>query len=199
LKQVYVAGGDRVEVVSSYAYITTGSALAIYDVSNPSSPVLRGSVTIPNGARELAVAGNTAYVGNLSAVYCVDVTNRASPRIVGSVAAVATDIALAGTKLYALSGTQFKVIDVANPAAPRVVGIGSGFLTSWGIEAVGSQVFVASTEGREVVVFDVANPAQPVLRQVLPVPGDVWSITKTPSFVYVGDRTATVNVVSVGS
>lgn len=199
LSQVYVAGGDRVEVAGSYAYVTTGSALAIYDVANPSSPQLRGSVSIPNGARELVVGGNTAYVGNLSAVYSVDVTNRASPRVVGSVAAVATDLALSGTNLYALSGTQFKVVDVSNPAAPRVRGTGSGFQTSWAIEAVGSRVFIASTAGREVVVFDATNPAQPVRLDALPVPGDVWSIAKTASFVYVGDRTATVNVVSVGS
>jgi hypothetical protein len=199
VSQVYVAGGDRVEVAGSYAYLTTGSALAIYDVGNPSSPQLRGSVTIPNGARELVVSGNTAYVGNLSAVYSVDVTNRASPRIVGSVAAVATDLALSGTKLFALSATQFKVIDVANPAAPHVLGSGSGFATAWGIEAVGSQVFVASTAGREVVVFDVMDPALPMLTDAIPVPGDVWSIGKAASFVYVGDPTATVNVISVGS
>jgi hypothetical protein len=117
---------------------------------------------------------------------------------VGSVAAIATDLAVAGTKLYALSGTQFKIIDVSNPAAPLVLGTGSGFSTSWGIEVVGSRVFLASTAGREVVVFDVANPAQPRLLEAYPVPGDVWSITKTPGFVYVGDRTATVDVLSVG-
>jgi hypothetical protein len=199
LSQVYVAGGDRVEVAGSYAYLTTGSALAIYDVANPASPVLRGSVTIPNGARELVVSGNTAYVGNLSAVYSVDVTNRASPRIVGSVAAVATDLAISGTKLFALSGTQFKVIDVANPAAPRVLGSGSGFSTAWGLEAIGSLVFVASTEGREVVVFDVTDPAQPLLIEAHPVPGDVWSISKTPNFVYAGDPVATLDILRVGS
>jgi hypothetical protein len=199
VSQVYVAAGDRVEVVSPYAYVTTGASLAIYDVSNPAAPQLRGSVGIPNGARELAVAGSYAYVGNLSAVYTVDVANRASPRIVGSVAAVATDLALSGTKLYALSGTQFKVVDVSSPTAPRVVGTGSGFLTGWGIEAVGSRVFVASTEGREVIVFDGADPARPTLVDRVAVPGDVWSIAKTPGFLYVGDRTATVNVLSVGS
>jgi hypothetical protein len=198
VSQVYGAGGDRVEVAGTYAYVTTGTALAIYDVANPAAPQLRGSVTIPNGARELAVSGNTAYVGNLSTVSCVDVSNRASPRIVGSVAAIATDLAVVGTKLYALSGTQFKIIDVSNPAAPLVLGTGSGFATSWGIEVVGSRVFLASTAGREVVVFDVANPAQPRLLEAYPVPGDVWSITKTPGFVYVGDRTATVDVLSVG-
>jgi len=198
VSQVYGAGGDRVEVAGTYAYVTTGSALAIYDVANPAAPQLRGSVTIPNGARELAVSGNTAYVGNLSTVHCVDVGNRASPRIVGSLAAIATDLAVAGTKLYALSGTQFRVIDVSNPAAPVVLGTGSGFATSWGIEVVGSQVFLASTAGREIVVFDVANPAQPRLLEGYPVPGGIWSITKTPGFVYAGDRTATVDVLSVG-
>jgi hypothetical protein len=199
LSQVYVAGGDRVEVAGSYAYLTTGSALAIYDIANPSSPQLRGSVTIPNGARELVVAGNTAYVGNLSAIYSVDVTNRASPRIVGSVAAVSTDLALEGTHLYTLSGTQFKIVDVSNPAAPRLLGTGGGFLTAWAIEAVGSRVFVASTEGREVVVFDVADPTRPALVDAHPVAGDVWSACKVPGFVYVGDRTATVDVVRIGS
>jgi hypothetical protein len=197
--QVYVAGGDRVEVAGSYAYVTTGSSLAIYDVGNPNSPSLRGTVSIPNGARELAVAGNTAYVGNLSTVYAVDVSNRSSPRIIDSVAAVTTDLALSGSKLFALSGTQFKVIDAANPAALRVLGTGSGFAAAWGIEASGSQVFVASTSARTLSVFDVSNPAQPALVDIHPVPGDIWSLCKSPGFVYAGDRTATVDVLAIGS
>jgi hypothetical protein len=71
--------------------------------------------------------------------------------------------------------------------------------TAWGIEAVGNLAFVASTQGREVVVFDVSNPALPALLDVHPVPGDVWSMAKSSSFVYVGDPTATLDVLSVGS
>ena len=44
-----LTGASSITLVGNYAYLTTGSALAIYDVSNPLAPQLRGSVTIPNG------------------------------------------------------------------------------------------------------------------------------------------------------
>jgi len=59
-------------------------------------------------------------------------------------------------------------------------------------------VFVASTESREVAVFDVSDATKPALLTSHPVPGDVWSICKAGSHVYVGDRTATVDVIRIG-
>ena len=77
----------------SYAYVTgQGSdSLVVVDVSDPASPVIRGSVvssSFLSGAKvAVAVSGSYAYMTahNLHSLVVVDVSNPASPVIRGSV------------------------------------------------------------------------------------------------------------------
>ena len=81
-----------VAVSSSYAYVTGyGShSLVVIDVSNPASPVIRGSVVSSSlmlHARGVAVSGSYAYVTGCysDSLVVVDVSNPLSPVIRGSV------------------------------------------------------------------------------------------------------------------
>ena len=81
-----------VAVSGSYAYVTgSGShSLVVIDVSNPASPVIRGSVVSSSlmlHAGSVAVSGSYAYVTAAwsDSLVVIDVSNPASPVIRGSV------------------------------------------------------------------------------------------------------------------
>ena len=82
-----------VAVSGSYAYVTAMSSdsLVVLDISNPASPVIRGSVvssSFLSGAKvAVAVSGSYAYMTghNSNSLVVVDVSNPASPVIRGSV------------------------------------------------------------------------------------------------------------------
>jgi len=62
------------------------SGLQVIDVSNPSSPVLIGSVDTPGFARGVTVTGDTAYVADWSnGLQVIDVSNPSSPVLIGLV------------------------------------------------------------------------------------------------------------------
>ena len=52
-----------VSISGNYAYVADyKTGLVIVDISNPSSPVLKGGYDTPGGAHGVAVSGNYAYV-----------------------------------------------------------------------------------------------------------------------------------------
>ena len=79
-------------VSGSYAYVAArfSNSLVVVDISNPASPVIRGSVvssSLLNAARDIAVSGSYAYVTaqNSNSLVVVDISNPVSPVIRGSV------------------------------------------------------------------------------------------------------------------
>jgi hypothetical protein len=60
----------------------------VVDVSNPTAPVVVGSVAVGTGPYSVYVAGRYAYTANLNAatISVVDVSNPTAPVVVGSVA-----------------------------------------------------------------------------------------------------------------
>ena len=92
LARVLCTQAIAVAVSGSYAYVAGYGchSLVVIDVSNPASPIIRGSVvssSLMNSARCVAVSGSYAYVtGHLSnSLVVVDVSNPLSPVIRGSV------------------------------------------------------------------------------------------------------------------
>jgi hypothetical protein len=53
---------EAVAVEGNYAYIGEGGALTILDISNPSQPVRKGRVPLPDTVLDVYVVNSTAYV-----------------------------------------------------------------------------------------------------------------------------------------
>lgn len=72
------------EVNSSYAYITDGSSMKVVDITDPSTPVLKGSLTTASSFK-VAVAGKYAYVSEFGVsdpyVDIVNIENPANPTL----------------------------------------------------------------------------------------------------------------------
>lgn len=85
------SGGNHMHIRSTRAYVTDDEGLKIYDLSQPGSPALLGSVTLPGNTHWVTVVGDYAYITAtppssspfVSKFHTVDISNPAMPLHVG--------------------------------------------------------------------------------------------------------------------
>ena len=112
-------------------------------------------------------------------------------------------MALAGSRLYAVDGLQLKIIDVTTPAAPILLSTTTGY-GAQAVAASGTIVYLATPGAGHgdpsagVRAVDVSNPAQPRVLQQLVVPGTTRTLANDPAFLYAGDASGIVDLISVG-
>jgi hypothetical protein len=113
---------------AGYAYVADETAVRAVDVSNPATPVLRGSVAIT--ATAIALAGTRVYAVDGLQLKILDVSSPAAPSLLSATAgygaqavdATGTTVMLATPAVSHLdtSGGVF-VLDASSPTAPRLV------------------------------------------------------------------------------
>jgi hypothetical protein len=205
-------------VSGNYAYVasTLSQALEIVDVTNPATPVHKGS--LQNGTAYLAspvsvfVSGTLAFVGCTGGLEIADISNPAAPVHVGSLLngvggallSNVTSIFVLGNYAYLTNSdvNALEIVNVANPAAPvhkgkLVDGAGSApFLK--GAESVyvaGSYAYVASSLSGALEIINVSNPALPVHKGALkdgggivpPYLGSAWSVFVSGNYAFVAN------------
>ena len=161
-----------VAVANSHIFIADVSGgMKVFDISDPTSPVLADSLAWDYPAVGIGVAGSHAYVGcgwfgDAGSLEIVDIVDPANLVPVGTLpfpAEFAMDIAIEGTIVYLANGRHgLQIVDAADPTAPRIVGE---------LETPGDAVRVALSEAYALVaddvgglqVIDVADPAEPRL------------------------------------
>lgn len=170
--------GDNIGTVAvdgTKGVINEGTSLRVVDVSNPSSPVFRGSValgTVPSG---VFVAGNYAYVAGYTGPFSVvDIADLDAPSISGVLDWEAWKNAAwvrrGGDFAYLGVCETVEVIDVRNKTAPsRVRSLGGMGACVESITGDGGYLYVV-TDGQttRVRIYSLANPASPVLLSTIP-------------------------------
>lgn len=174
---------SAIEVSEGHLFTTTityfdPSSLRVYDLSDPLSPVLIGSASVPGKSTDLAVDGDLAFVvstdagvGPVGGLHVFDVGNPAEPTLIGSLETpkYAGAIALEGAIAYVADSDLLRIVDVSVPSQPIQVG-------EIRIEGVWPEVIdVAVSDGFALVadsvhgvtfyqfvhVIDVSDPADP--------------------------------------
>jgi hypothetical protein len=175
LSRVDMPFATAVVAQGNFAYVgtsTNGGILSVIDVSNPSTPVVRGSVTTSK-IMKLALHGNVVFVADEAAfdvagLRIVDISNPDAPLQVAHYTGCesVSDLALnaAGTIAYLGCNDGLHVVNVANPSAPVALGTFARTISSTPtVEVQGTRVFLGSSDPVGVVEIDVSNPALPVL------------------------------------
>jgi hypothetical protein len=204
VKQIYLPGGDEVEVVGTRLYVTTGSQLRVFDIGSPANPVARGSVTISGGARDLAVSGTWAYVGNNTSLAAVDAANPSSPYVAGTLSGTSAALAVDGSRLYRISGGSLQVVSVSNPRSPQLLGSGEGYSAS-GVAARNGTAYLASpqvdiSDGEGgLYVCDVSIPAAQQLQSQAPAGVGNADVSSDGTLALVASRETGLHVVDVTS
>lgn len=173
-------------VSGSYAYVTTYTGtrdgwLRIVDITNPSSPALRGSYNVPGDAWAVTVSGNTAYVadGVGGGLQMVNVTNKASPTFLGSYKPTGMngyDVEVAGTTAYVADhGAGLRILNVSNPASPSQLAISDSGWPAAAVQVVGTRAYVVD-DNKGLRILNVTTPATPTVLGSYQRPGIVWDV-----------------------
>lgn len=146
-EDVYVSGKYLYVAVDK---VTTTGTLRIYDISSSTHAVLVGSVSTPDSAKGIKVAGKYAYVTSLGgSLTVVDVSTPSNPSVVATLSLTgnAFDLAAAGKYLYVATGSGgLNVIDVegADVSTASVGDVAANHLTVWENADVGDLLNVGT-------------------------------------------------------
>jgi hypothetical protein len=101
-------------------YVASDSALYIFDVSNPSKPVLLSSISVP--AKDVLVRNDTAYIATGSTLTIFDVSDSSSPKQLGYVwTRGANGVDVVGNIAYVAGELGLYSVDVTDPSNLRLL------------------------------------------------------------------------------
>jgi hypothetical protein len=192
-------------VSGNLAYLTWMKNLQIWDISDPSNPILRSMP--PLKADKVQIANGQPYISYRSdpnerpgGLWVLDVSDPTQPIVRSSYTRFdVTRVAVpAGGNLGYVVGDKFQVLDLTNPISPTLRGSYAEANTSewvryqWNkpLYVAGTRVYATSTyrtaaDQDELRIFDVANPDAPVLRSSTPVSGTISAIVVENNLAYV--------------
>ncbi len=157
---------DVVRVLGGYAYIAAGRTLTIHDVSDPTTPEIRGSYTFPEEIWGFRIQGARVYVGaNFFGLGILDVSDAESPTLVSSfeTGGQTKNGAAFGNRVAIIDHMEGLVLvdfDPSNPSRPLAVS--SFFVDGYARDVVtaGSIAYVVDSPSG-LYLFDLAKPGPP--------------------------------------
>jgi hypothetical protein len=146
-------------------YDTDSLGLRIYDISNPASIALTGTLTSPSPAYGMVIGGNTLYQTTLyNGLRVINVTNRTAPQVVGAytenLPEFGKDVTLQGGFAYLADYDGLRIYDVTSPQQP--VQVGQIYLGSTLSAAVWGQYAYLGTQGNGLYIVNISNPYNPM-------------------------------------
>jgi hypothetical protein len=185
----------------NHLYLGLTNSLDVFDVTNPTAPVLNVALSLP--VVSLARSGNTLYAGTFNnQLVTLDITNPAQPQILTSFALgdVPVRIRVFGNLLLVADATAgLLVYNISTPTSPVLLSQVTGFASTNDVTMTGTIAFVAA-DVNGLAIIDLSKPAQPqVLSQTLlsridpfynePPPNQGLSLGLYNGLVYVGTFT----------
>lgn len=122
-----------VAVQGNYAYMAFGNngILAVYDITNFSAPLLKGSLAMPavsfNTVGDIELHDNYAYLSGFDSLYVVNVSNPLSPVLANVIPVAHTeftgaeDMAVEGNSLFIKTPFTIEVYDITSATAPALI------------------------------------------------------------------------------
>jgi hypothetical protein len=185
----------------NYLYMGLTNSLDVFDITDPISPALATTVSLP--VVSLARSGNTLYAGTFdNRLVMLDITNPAQPQILTSMALGDLPIRarVFGNLLLVADATAGLLIyNISTPTSPVLLSQVTGFASVNDVTLSGTTAFVAAdVDG--LAIFDLSNPAQPhLISQTLlsridpfdnePPPNQALSLSLYNGQIYIGTFT----------
>lgn len=153
--------GYCLAIQGNYAYLGGADSLRIFNISDPSAPVMEGS--IPQAFCDyIAVRGDYAYIPHLKVI---DISNPQSPHLEGGfqVGETSADITLLGNNAFVCTWTgelmsgSIISFDITNPATPLMLDHKMTYDDALSIALKDNYAIVGTYRG--LYFFDITNPA----------------------------------------
>lgn len=191
-------GAFDVTLAGGRAFVRSGDALKILDISRPETPHLLGSYRTVNqrGIRQMVVAGNHAYLATFQlGLQTLDVSDPAAPRRTSTFRGTSEFAAVAVEgPLLAVAGTEgLFLLDLTEPSRPLLRGQANVRYPDrvyMSVAISGHHVLVVSSDRQEsktgvLEVFDASNPAAPQLVGAYEVPAIASAVAASGSIAVV--------------
>ncbi|MCB2213443.1 T9SS type A sorting domain-containing protein [bacterium] len=146
--------------------------IELYDVSNPSAPILLSSLLTEAFTEAVAVRGNYAFLACEDGMWVVSVEVPMTPTHVATLETPAQllDVVLAGTVLYACDEQgRLHVIDVTQPIVPISMASFNLPGTAVDLEVSGDSLWV--TMDSAVILADISDPENLTALEQIPLDG----------------------------
>ena len=138
-----------VAITEMYAYVASGeNGLRIFDIADPTMPIVKGIYDSPGSVNSVAVAGTLAVVADWDdGLRIVDINDAEAPHEIGywdEVPGRAIGVSVTGNNAIVSYGADgFYVIDFSSPSIPFVVGYYDTPGTTQSVECAGGFAYVA--------------------------------------------------------
>jgi LVIVD repeat-containing protein len=171
-------GSSGGRLVGKYFYVTDPRGVFIYDVTDPVSPALTGSVAVlqageraalmqedPDTNGEILIMNGVdpAATGSGNRFLVIDVSDKAAPRVIGSVVTDDHTWTCIADCSYAIGRTG-GVIDLTTPSNPKIVANWKQSVSGTGYTHDFTEVSPnrLMTAGQSSFYLDTTTPTQPV-------------------------------------
>jgi hypothetical protein len=182
----------KIYVSGNYAYIGMDNrGLLIIDISNPTSPTLKGEYYIPKVfIPGIYVKDHHAFLAcGHEGLKIIDVSNPASPKLVAQYnSSPVFDVVVKGKYAYVHGYDDYRlsVLDISLVSSPVLVGTAAFPFYNHGMFVSGDYVYMACGESG-LRMIDVSIPASPALVGGYQTPGYIKDIWADGNFIYAVD------------
>lgn len=177
----------RLDVEGRYAYVLIEYDLLIFDLIDPSAPVLVGSIR--TGTNAIDVQGSYAYtLDSYSGLSVIDVSDPIAPVALGSfdMENWAEGLAVEGDYAYIANGAiGLRILDIRDPNAPVEVGLHDTPGYAQDVTVAEGRAYVADREVG-LRVFDVTDPAAPQEIAYYATTAKAWDVAVSGDEIVVG-------------
>jgi hypothetical protein len=207
LQSIALSKFQDVVINGNYAYVSGNypATVSIYDISAPTAPVLKTTITNIQGTYRVFISGNYMYVpsNGSSTLYIYNISTPTSPTLAGSLTISGSPGSLYNCVVsgnYCYIATQNKgltVVDVTNPASPtQVYQEGGTTNKSYGIALINSTTLITTNYTaatpwtyRQFKVWNISTPTAPTLSANLTLPANTKpnGVTVVGNYAYVTD------------
>jgi len=188
----------KIDAENDIVYVTDANpnysdTLKIYNVSDPASPALLSSVTLPESSWDLEYDNGYVYIScNNSGLRIYDVADPEQPVEVSYVDLTwVLDAEIQGSLAYIAAADWdggLVSVDISDPANPQILQIYNpeGWFQPFHVSVAAPYVYASDIYG-EIYVFDATDPENMTQLATLNLPGDILNIMADGKFIYVSD------------
>lgn len=154
-------GDNKVAVAGDTLYLADAEPdLVLYDISDPATPALQKTVSIPAVYQVLVSSSRLYLLSGQAGLLIYDITIPTEPRLLGrySGARGAVDMQVDGDTVVFATNVGIDVLDVGDPTQPLAV---AHYPTAQATTALvmSDALVLASTRANEVDIFQLSTPA----------------------------------------
>ncbi len=175
ITEISISKQTQKAVAITYSYSLKSSTLEVFDISDPSSPILNASLSFQGSTKNeelkkiilkdnLVILANNGdqYIAD-KYVYLIDISVSTNPNILGKTQHIEYGIWDIGQKdnfLYVTDGYQnIYVFDIINPAVPQNIGFGNGVVGHTVKPGNNGVIYSLDTYNGIINVADVSDPS----------------------------------------